>query len=82
MTAEVIGEERARLVERLGGQRDGTVNMTQLALRGSHYVNGVAMRHGEVSRKLFPGDTIAASAATIASACTTRPAPAACGGPS
>jgi starch phosphorylase len=60
LTAEVIGEERARLVERLGGQRDGTVNMTQLALRGSHYVNGVAMRHGEVSRKLFPGDTIAA----------------------
>jgi starch phosphorylase len=60
LTAEVLGEERARLVERLGGQRDGTVNMTQLALRGSHYVNGVAMRHGEVSRKLFPGDTIAA----------------------
>jgi len=60
MTAEVVGEARARLIERIGGQRDGTVNMTQLALRGSHYVNGVAMRHGEVSRKLFPGDAIAA----------------------
>jgi starch phosphorylase len=60
LTAEVVGERRARLIERIGGQRDGTVNMTQLALRGSHYVNGVAMRHGEVSRKLFPGDAIAA----------------------
>jgi len=58
LTSEVIGEARARLIERIGGQRDGAVNMTQLALRGSHYVNGVAMRHGEVSRKLFPGDAI------------------------
>jgi len=60
LTTEVVGDQRARLIERLGGQRDGHVNMTQLALRGSHYVNGVAMRHGEVSRKLFPGDAIAA----------------------
>jgi starch phosphorylase len=60
MTAEVVGETRARLIEKIGGNRDGTVNMTQLALRGSHFVNGVAMRHGEVSRKLFPGDAIAA----------------------
>jgi starch phosphorylase len=60
LTAEVVGERRARLIERIGGQRDGSVNMTQLALRGSHFVNGVAMRHGEVSRKLFPGDAIAA----------------------
>jgi starch phosphorylase len=58
LTAEVLGSVRARLIERIGGQRDGTVNMTQLALRGSHYVNGVAMRHGEVSRALFPGDAI------------------------
>jgi starch phosphorylase len=52
------GERREKLVETLGGVRDGLINMTQLALRGSHYVNGVAMRHGEVSRLLFPGDTI------------------------
>jgi starch phosphorylase len=58
LTAEVVGSARARLIERIGGQRDGTVNMTQLALRGSHFVNGVAMRHGEVSRALFPGDAI------------------------
>lgn len=32
---------------------DGALNMTHLALSFSHYVNGVAMKHGEVSRKLF-----------------------------
>ncbi len=30
------------------------LNMTSLGLRASHFVNGVAKRHGEVSRKLFP----------------------------
>jgi starch phosphorylase len=54
----VLGDGRTALIERVGGLRDGFLNMTQLALRGSHYVNGVAMRHGEVSRALFPGDAI------------------------
>jgi starch phosphorylase len=30
------------------------LNMTELALRVSHFVNGVAMRHGEVSQDMFP----------------------------
>jgi starch phosphorylase len=58
LTASLLGDERTRLIERLGGVHDGSVNMTQLALRGSHYVNGVAMRHGEVSREMFPDDTV------------------------
>jgi starch phosphorylase len=33
----------------------GVLNMTYLALHFSHYVNGVAMRHGEVSRQMFGG---------------------------
>jgi starch phosphorylase len=33
----------------------GALNLTYLALNFSHYVNGVAMRHGEVSRRLFGG---------------------------
>jgi starch phosphorylase len=33
--------------------------MTRLALNLSHYVNGVAKRHGEVSREMFPGYPIA-----------------------
>ena len=32
---------------------DGTLNMTFLGLNLSHYVNGVAKRHGEISRQLF-----------------------------
>jgi starch phosphorylase len=31
------------------------LNMTRLALNLSEYVNGVAVRHAEVSRKMFPG---------------------------
>ncbi|NWG73523.1 MAG: alpha-glucan family phosphorylase [Rubrivivax sp.] len=32
---------------------DGKLNMTYLALDNSHFVNGVAKRHGEVSRQMF-----------------------------
>lgn len=32
---------------------DGQLNMTMLALNLSHYVNGVARRHGEISRRMF-----------------------------
>jgi starch phosphorylase len=34
---------------------EGMLNLTYLALNFSHYVNGVAMRHGEVSRAMFGG---------------------------
>ncbi len=33
----------------------GVLNMTFLAMNLSHYVNGVAKRHGEVSRHMFAG---------------------------
>ncbi|MDP1571001.1 MAG: alpha-glucan family phosphorylase [Vicinamibacterales bacterium] len=36
----------------------GALNMTYLALHFSHYVNGVAMRHGEVSRRMYGGYAI------------------------
>ncbi len=39
----------------LGGQ--DRLNLTLLALNLSQYVNGVARKHGEVSRGLFPGHT-------------------------
>ncbi|MCB2004685.1 MAG: alpha-glucan family phosphorylase [Burkholderiaceae bacterium] len=32
---------------------DGILNMTYLALDNSHYINGVAKRHGEISRQMF-----------------------------
>jgi starch phosphorylase len=34
---------------------ENTLNLTLLALQLSHYVNGVAKRHAEVSRRLFGG---------------------------
>lgn len=34
---------------------DGMLNMTYLAMNLSHYVNGVAKQHGEVSRAMFEG---------------------------
>jgi starch phosphorylase len=37
---------------------EGRLNMTHLALNLSHYVNGVAKRHGEVSRLMFARYTI------------------------
>jgi glycogen phosphorylase len=40
-------------LKRLAGNE--ALNMTRLALNLSEYVNGVAERHAEVSRKMFPG---------------------------
>jgi len=34
---------------------EGKLNMTYLALECSQYINGVAKKHGEISRKMFPG---------------------------
>ncbi|HET7550128.1 MAG TPA: alpha-glucan family phosphorylase [Gemmatimonadaceae bacterium] len=53
----VLGDARAALLAASGcctGTGDSWLNMTRLALRFSHYANGVAMRHGEVSREMFP----------------------------
>ncbi|MEZ4292644.1 MAG: alpha-glucan family phosphorylase [Myxococcota bacterium] len=36
----------------------GELDLTDLALRASDFVNGVAMRHAEVSRTMFPGHAI------------------------
>ncbi len=41
------------ILQMLGGQE--RLNMTLLALNLSRYVNGVAKRHEEVSREMFPG---------------------------
>src|SRR5262249_38068300 len=53
LVRQVLGEARTRLLERLGGM-NGELNMTSLALYFSRYINGVAMKHGEVSRGMFP----------------------------
>jgi starch phosphorylase len=54
MVRSVLGEEHTNALERLGACPNGALNMTEVALHGSRYINGVAMHHGEVSRSMFP----------------------------
>ena len=44
------------VIQMLGGRDE--LNMTLLSLNLSHYVNGVAKRHGQVSQEMFPGYAI------------------------
>jgi glycogen phosphorylase len=53
LVSRVLGDFMARDVLDMLGGRD-RLNMTHLALNLSHYVNGVALRHREVSSELFP----------------------------
>ena len=53
----VLSPRQVSTLHRLAGV-DGSLNMTYLALQLSHYVNGVAKRHGEISRKMFAPYTI------------------------
>lgn len=48
----LLGPDASALLDDLG-QRDA-LNLTDVALRSARFVNGVAMRHGEVSRNMFP----------------------------
>ncbi len=50
----VLGDERAKALERFGCMHNGLLNMTYVALRFSRWVNGVAMQHGKVSQQMFP----------------------------
>ena len=54
LTTRVLGTSRFHAMRARGWCVNDTLNMTYLALRLSRYVNGVAMRHGQVSRSMFP----------------------------
>jgi starch phosphorylase len=54
LVRQVLGEERTTFLEANGCCLDGMLNMTYLGLVFSHYINGVAMRHGEISQNMFP----------------------------
>ncbi|MBI1356097.1 MAG: alpha-glucan family phosphorylase [Acidobacteria bacterium] len=60
LVLQVLGEQHMKTLNQMGGFQDGELNMTYLALRASHYINGVAMRHGQVSHGMFPSYPIAA----------------------
>lgn len=57
LVERVLEPGDAKLLRNLGCL-DGKLNMTYLALHLSHYVNGVAKRHGEVSREMFQSSQI------------------------
>ena len=46
------------VLKEIGGRDD--LNMTRLGLNLSEFINGVAKKHGEVSRSMFPGYEISA----------------------
>ena len=54
MLRKVLGLDCIEALKRYVDFTDDMLNMTELALFFSRYINGVAMRHGEVSRSMFP----------------------------
>ncbi len=77
LVREVIGDELARAIEASGVAGDGVLNMTDLALRFSRYVNGVALRHGEVAADMFPRYPVSAITNGVHATTWTSPAMAA-----
>lgn len=54
LVRRMLGEDTARLLEESRCLLDGTLNMTHLGLCFSRYINGVSMRHEEISRGMYP----------------------------
>src|SRR5215469_1925298 len=54
LAVQVLARDHISLLDEAEAWEGDALNMTFLALRFSGYVNGVAMRHGEVSRGMFP----------------------------
>lgn len=54
LVTQVLGEKRAAALEAMGCCPHRELNMTRLALHFSRYVNGVAMRHMDISQGMFP----------------------------
>lgn len=59
LVRSMLGQERTTRLMEIDCHLDGALNMTHMALVLSHYINGVAMRHGQISRGMFPGYPIA-----------------------
>ncbi|MFZ2088020.1 MAG: alpha-glucan family phosphorylase, partial [Desulfobaccales bacterium] len=54
LVRQVLGQDLSALLEATHCCMNGNLNMTYLALRFARYINGVAMRHGEISTGMFP----------------------------
>jgi starch phosphorylase len=54
MVRLALGGERVAALQAMKCMPNDMLNMTFLAMRLSRFINGVAMRHGEISRGMFP----------------------------
>jgi starch phosphorylase len=54
MVRLALGRERVAALQAMQCMPNDMLNMTFLAMRLSRFINGVAMRHGEISRAMFP----------------------------
>ncbi len=70
---DVLGGEYAATLRALNLAEHDVLNMTHLALRASRFTNAVAMKHGEVSRAMFPGAQVHAITNGVHAATWTSP---------
>lgn len=54
----VLGGHRTAQLTALGRLEGGELNMTELGIAASQFVNAVSVRHGEVTREMFPGTPV------------------------
>ncbi|MCB1019401.1 MAG: alpha-glucan family phosphorylase [Acidobacteria bacterium] len=73
LVRQVLGANRTTLLFSTGFTGHDHLNMTHLALHHSNYVNGVAMKHGEVSREMFPNYRVKALTNGVHAATWTAP---------
>ena len=74
LARRVLGEERISALEATRCCPEEVLNMTYVALRCSHYVNGVAMHHGEISHTMFPNYPVRAITNGVHAVTWTSPA--------
>ena len=74
LVSQILGRTQLGLLDEAEAWEGEALNMTYLALRFSGYVNGVAMRHGEVSRGMFPAYEISAITNGVHATTWTSPA--------
>jgi starch phosphorylase len=58
LVLDVLGPSRAGLLDRIGLLESGMLNMTELGVRLSKFVNGVSLRHRQVAQAMMPGTAV------------------------
>jgi len=58
LVREVLGNERADFLMTSQCSTNGVLSMTDLAINYSCYINGVSMRHEDISRTIFPNHKV------------------------